>query len=152
MKLLFGAIILLLLAGCADQKIVRGHILRESVLEQVYLGDSNKQDVLRLLGTPTTVSTFDTDVWYYIGQRKTKAGFLPPETNAVEVHVVRFDENGIAQEMDYYDHTHLQILGYNKTRTPTRGSELTVLQQLFGNFGRFSTPANQSGARDLLSR
>ncbi len=152
MKILLGGIILLLLAGCAEQKIVRGHLLRESVLQQIYLGDSNKQDVLRLFGSPTTISTFDNDVWYYIGQRKSKDGFLPPETNAVEIHVVRFDENDIVQEMDYYDHTHLQVLGYNENRTPTRGSELTVLQQLFGNFGRFTTPANQSGARDLLGR
>ncbi len=152
MRLLLSAIILILLAGCAEQKIVRGHLLRESLLQQVYVGESSQQDVLRVLGTPTTISTFDNGVWYYIGQRRTKDGFLPPEIDAVEIHVLRFDENGVVKEVDYYDQSSVKFLSYNDSRTRTRGSELTITQQIFGNFGRFSTPGQQGGASDLLGR
>ncbi len=152
---LFKIVILFLFASflgaCSQEVIVRGHLLRASLLEQVEVGVSNEQDVSRILGTPTAKSSFDESFWYYIGQRREKNGFLPDEIKALEVYVVSFNADGIVQEIIFHDHNELQFLTYNTTRTPTRGSELTIIQQLLGNFGRFSAPTS-GGARDLLQR
>src|SRR5215470_624703 len=70
----------LLLAGCSGapftQNYHRGYIVPEGALEQIPLGASQDQ-VLIVLGTPSTVATVSGEVFYYISQRTEQTSFLP---------------------------------------------------------------------------
>src|ERR1700761_5870996 len=54
------------MAGCGEQ-FQRGYILPPGALEQIPIGASQDQ-VLIVLGTPSTVATLDGEVFYYISQ------------------------------------------------------------------------------------
>src|SRR5689334_12814475 len=92
-----GAIALslvLALAGCGslEQTFQRGYVVPEGALEQIPLGSSQEQ-VLIVLGTPSTVATVSGEAFYYISQRGEKAAaFLPQKVIDQRVIAVYFDK------------------------------------------------------------
>ena len=84
------------LGGCGDmftQVYQRGYIPPEGALEQVPLGATQEQ-VLIVLGTPSTVATVSGEVFYYISQRaEQKLAFLTQDVTNQRVIAVYFDKN-----------------------------------------------------------
>ena len=67
--------------GAFTQTYQRGYVLPDGALEQIPLGASQDQ-VLVVLGTPSTVATVSGEVFYYISQKTEQTSFLPQqETN-----------------------------------------------------------------------
>ena len=93
---LLTAMAALSLGGCADtftQVYQRGYIPPEGALEQVPLGASQEQ-VLIVLGTPSTVATVSGEVFYYISQRaEQKLAFMTQDVTNQRVIAVYFDKN-----------------------------------------------------------
>lgn len=139
----FGILSLALLAvtalsGCAPTRDVRGNLLQDEQVAEVVKGQDTRSDVLRKLGSPTTKAPFDDNVWYYLGQETEKRGVLDPEVTDERVVVVFFDGEGIVQDVQDVDNARTEI-PYIRRKTQTSGNEVTVLQQFFGNLGRFNT-------------
>ena len=66
-------------AACSPTVAQRGNLIEDYQLAEIKVNESTRSDVLRTIGSPTTQSTFDPDVWYYIGQEMEKRGILDPE-------------------------------------------------------------------------
>src|SRR3546814_15351443 len=64
---------------------------------QIQPGVSTRDDVAVILGTPTTVSTFEDNIWYYIGQRTEKSAFWNPAIVDRRVLEVTFDDQGVVR-------------------------------------------------------
>ena len=78
--LIAGAAGLLLLPACSPTVAKRGNMLEDYQVEQVITGIHTRSDVLRILGSPTTQSPFNENIWYYIGQETEKHGILDPRS------------------------------------------------------------------------
>src|SRR3984885_11285127 len=95
---LFGALALgSSLSGCIgyDGDFDRGYQIDEKTYSQVKIGASSKQEVLTLMGTPSTTSTVGGDAWYYIGQKMQRAlSFMPVKMTDQHVLAVYFDKGG----------------------------------------------------------
>ncbi len=129
---------LLGLSACEYQVNVRGNMLDPDDVAEVLPGVSNRGDVSELLGSPSTVSTFEDQTWYYIGQRTEQLAFLAPETTDRSVLVVKFDDAGLVETTRLYTVEDGKVITPNTRKTPTQGNELTIIQQLIGNLGRFT--------------
>ncbi|OYX84904.1 MAG: cell envelope protein SmpA, partial [Azorhizobium sp. 35-67-5] len=70
----------------------RGYVLSEGALEQVPVGSSQEQ-VLLVLGTPSTVSTVSGDTFYYISQTEKRVAFFKPEVTDQRVLAVYFGKD-----------------------------------------------------------
>jgi outer membrane protein assembly factor BamE (lipoprotein component of BamABCDE complex) len=80
----------LLLSAC-EQVYQRGYVLPEGALEQIPVGSSQEQ-VLVVLGTPSTVATVSGEAFYYISQRAEKpVAFMPQKVTDQRVIAVYFD-------------------------------------------------------------
>ncbi|MBY0337104.1 MAG: outer membrane protein assembly factor BamE [Acetobacteraceae bacterium] len=122
----------------------RGHAVTEDQLRQVTAGVSTRADVQAALGSPSHASTFTDDEWYYISSTTRQR---PAQTLAVfnqRVTVVRFDERGVVREVRRVEPNEMRSVAMVGRETPTPGNERTLLQQLFGNIGRFN-PAGAAG-------
>ena len=76
-----------------EQTFQRGYVVPEGALEQIPLGSSQEQ-VLIVLGTPSTVATVSGEAFYYISQRGEKAvAFMPQKVVDQRVIAVYFDKN-----------------------------------------------------------
>ena len=86
------------------------------------------------LGSPTAVSTFDKDTWFYISQVTSRTAFYNPRVNKRDVVAINFrkSDDQVAA-VNVYTIKDGRVIAYNNRETPTRGREMTVLEQLLGS-------------------
>ena len=122
------------LGGCGDtftQVYQRGYIPPEGALEQVPLGATQEQ-VLFVLGTPSTVATVSGEVFYYISQRtEQKLAFLEQSVTNQRVIAVYFDKNRRVQRLANYGLKDGKVFDFVSRTTPTSGNELNYLNYIF---------------------
>ncbi len=121
---------------------VRGNIPEGEAISKINPGVHTRIDIASLLGSPSTVSTFEDSKWYYIGQKTTQFAFFEPEVLERKVLVVSFDDAGYVADTKTYGLEDGKIIDPVERITPTEGRELSIIQQLLGNLGRF-TGTNQ---------
>lgn len=136
--LLAGAAIAL--SACGNSVQVRGNTPDPEDIAEIRPGVHSRQDIVDLLGSPSTVSTFEDRKWYYIGQKTQQVAFMKPEVIDRNVLVITFDETGMVEGTQHYDMADALAIEPVDRETPSEGRDLTLLQQLFGNIGRFSSP------------
>jgi outer membrane protein assembly factor BamE (lipoprotein component of BamABCDE complex) len=118
------------LAGCAEQ-YQKGYILADGALDQIPIGASQDQ-VLIVLGTPSTVATLNGEVFYYISQRaERKVAFMPQQVTDQRVVAVYFDKNRHVQRLADYGLKDGKIFDFVSRTTPTGGQEMSYLTPLF---------------------
>ncbi|PCJ02789.1 MAG: cell envelope protein SmpA [Alphaproteobacteria bacterium] len=139
LKIIFCCLISTNIIACSPVTAQRGNLLQDSQVSDIVAGQHTRSDVLRVLGSPTTQSTFDANIWYYIGQETEKHGILDDEVVKERIVVVSFTKEGIVESIGDQDAQRINI-PYARSKTPTHGNELTFTQQLLGNMGRFNTP------------
>ncbi len=129
----------LLLSACQNDVRVHGNLPDPEVMSEIKAGAHSREDVARMLGSPSTVSTFEDNVWYYIGQKSEQFAFFKPNILERKVLVISFDDSGRVDQTKAYTLADSQDIDPVGRITPTEGRDLTLLQQLFGNIGRFSS-------------
>lgn len=134
----------LLGAACTPTVNVRGNMVDEYKLSQVVKGVDTRTDVLRKIGSPTTVSPFDDSVWYYLGQTTEKTGILDDKVKDERIVVVMFTPEGVVEQVQNVQGNR-QNIPYVKRETPTSGNEFTVMQQMLGNLGKFNKEGGPTG-------
>jgi outer membrane protein assembly factor BamE (lipoprotein component of BamABCDE complex) len=100
------------------------------------VGVDTKQTLLSRYGNPSQQGTFDEQTWYYISATQSQTAFYRPRTTARAITAVSFDDGDRVAEVRKYGLQDGRIIAYNDGRTPTRGREVTFLEQLFGSIGR----------------
>ena len=128
----------LVLIACEPRLDTHGFMPNSELVSQIQTGEQDKFEVVEVLGSPSSMATFDDDIWYYITQRSRTFAFFKPEIIDQQVLVVRFDEADVVSEINRYTIEDGLIVDPVTRETPTAGKELSVLQQLFGNIGRFA--------------
>jgi len=102
-----------------------------------------KSSVLASLGNPSVKSTFDEqteeDVWYYISSVRQRYAYLRPQLEDRTVTAIHFNPDGQVTEVAEYGLEDGVPVNYEDRKTPTRGREISVLEQVFGTIGRLPT-------------
>jgi outer membrane protein assembly factor BamE (lipoprotein component of BamABCDE complex) len=138
--LVFG--LALPLGGCLGETFQRGYVLPEGALEQIRLGASQEQ-VLIVLGTPSTVATVSGEAFYYISQKAERmASFMPTSVTDQRVVAIYFDRDRRVERVASYGIKDGKIFDFVSRTTPTAGSDTNFLKQLFSTIqnGRFGMP------------
>ncbi|MFQ6017399.1 MAG: outer membrane protein assembly factor BamE [Kiloniellaceae bacterium] len=136
--LLFAGAVALTTGACEQTVQVRGNLPDPEIVSKITPGIDSRVDIESLLGSPSAISTFQDSKWYYIGQKTTRFAFFEPEVLERKVLVVSFDQADRVAGTKTYTLEDGQIVDPVDRITPTEGRELTFLQQMFGNLGRFT--------------
>jgi outer membrane protein assembly factor BamE (lipoprotein component of BamABCDE complex) len=124
----------LLLGGCFSETYQRGYIVPEGALEQLPIGSSQEQ-VLIVLGTPSTVATVSGEAFYYISQRTERgAYFLQQSVVDQRVVAVYFDRNRRVERLANYGLKDGKVFDFVSRTTPTSGREVTFINAMFKMF------------------
>lgn len=129
-RLAFAAAVApLLLAGCAEDSY-HGYVVSDLALSQVQTGASRDQ-VLLVLGTPSSTATVGGEAFYYISQKTSrKAAFMDPALTDQRVLAVYFDEKGRVKEMANYGIQDGKVFDFISRRTKTGGNDYGFLAQI----------------------
>ena len=119
------------MAGCTGEQFQKGYILPPGALEQIQIGASQDQ-VLIVMGTPSTVATLNGDVFYYISQRSNRpVAFMPQHVTDQRVIAIYFDKNRQVTRLANYGLKDGKIFDFISRTTPTSGQEMSYLTPLF---------------------
>ena len=117
----------LLLAGCFQETFHKGYIVPEGALEQIPVGSSQEQ-VLLVLGTPSTVATVSGEAYYYISQATERlVGFMPQTVTDQRVIAVYFDKKRRVERLADYRMKDGRVFDFVSRTTPTGGKEVGIL-------------------------
>jgi len=110
-------------------------VLPEGALEQIPVGSTQEQ-VLIVLGTPSTVATLNGEVFYYISQKAQRsAAFMPYQVSDQRVVAIYFDKERRVVRLANYGLKDGKIFDFVSQTTPTGGQELSYLRNVFKNVG-----------------
>jgi outer membrane protein assembly factor BamE (lipoprotein component of BamABCDE complex) len=129
------------LAACDNITDMRGFTPTPGSVDKLEVNTQTREDVQRLIGSPSAVSTFNPNVWFYISEKQEYWGPARPWISEQSVIQVSFNDTGRVTAIKYYDLKDAQNITMVSRITPTSGKELTVLEQILGNVGKFSGPA-----------
>jgi outer membrane protein assembly factor BamE (lipoprotein component of BamABCDE complex) len=131
--------------ACTPIVEVHGNKPPPEQLAQVKIGTSTREDIQALLGTPSNITPFGEETWHYISAITEREAFFAPEVKERMVVTVVFDRAGRVRAIDNRGLEDGKDVVPAGRETPTAGKEMTVLQQLMGNVGRFSKQAKDKG-------
>jgi outer membrane protein assembly factor BamE (lipoprotein component of BamABCDE complex) len=123
-----------LLGGCFSETYQRGYILPDGALEQLPIGSTQEQ-VLIVLGTPSTVATLSGEAFYYISQRAERPiGFMPQQIVDQRVVAVYFDKNRRVERLADYRMKDGRVFDFVARTTPTGGKDYAYIKAMFKIF------------------
>jgi outer membrane protein assembly factor BamE (lipoprotein component of BamABCDE complex) len=123
-----------LLGGCFSETYHRGYILPDGALEQIPIGSTQEQ-VLIVLGTPSTVATLSGEAFYYISQRSEKpVGFMPQKVVDQRVIAVYFDRSRRVERLADYRLQDGRVFDFVSRTTPTGGKDYAYINAMFKLF------------------
>ena len=126
-------------SACSPVVDQRGYIPDPEKIQSIRPGIDNKTSVSGRLGSPSSIATFESNIWYYISSEEAKFAFFRPRTTRREILAIAFDDSALVREIarfDLEDGKDIRVVG---RETPTLGKELTFMEQMFGNIGRFDS-------------
>ena len=107
-KIVYIIFIFLIVTNCTNKKIVKHHGVPSLDIKEASLivNKTNKNDIKKLLGNPSTVSHFNNDIWIYIERKQTQSelknlGKLKILKN--NVLVLEIDDYGILKKKEFYN-------------------------------------------------
>lgn len=108
----------------------RGYVISEEALAQVKEGNSQDQ-VMIALGTPTTISTINGDVFYYISEKQTRTfTFQQPRTVERNVMAIYFNSQRKVERVANYALQDGKVFDFISRQTVSGGEEANLLRQL----------------------
>ena len=137
-----------IISGCNPTLRSHGFRYPEGEVPELTPGVDSQASVLATLGNPSTRGAFEQDTWYYISATREYLAYLRPDTRERRIIAVRFDEEGLVSSVDEYGMEDGRVIALVDRETPTRGRELSILEQLLGNVGRL--PSEQFGGEQNL--
>jgi outer membrane protein assembly factor BamE (lipoprotein component of BamABCDE complex) len=135
---------LVLIGACSPIIQQEGNVPDPDQVVKINPGVDDKNRVTQLLGSPSTVSAVQDRTWYYISRRTEQTAFLDPQVVEQEVLAISFDSQNIVQDMKVYGLENGRMVPMIDRITPTHGNDLTLIQQVLGNLGRFNNPNKKS--------
>jgi outer membrane protein assembly factor BamE (lipoprotein component of BamABCDE complex) len=121
------------LSACGGETFQRGYVLPEGAMEQIPLGASQEQ-VLLVLGTPSTVATVSGEAFYYISQKaERQISFMRTKVTDQRVIAVYFDRDRKVQRLAEYGMKDGKVFDFVSRTTPTSGNDLSLVSTFLHN-------------------
>lgn len=138
-KFLASAALLISLGGCLsyDGDVPRGYQIDDQALEKIKAGTSAEQ-VLSIMGTPSTTSTIGGSAWYYISQQTNRQlAFSRQEVTDQRVLAIYFTKANKVERIANYGMQDGQLFDFVSRTTPTAGSEPSFIRNAMQGLLKF---------------
>ena len=123
-KILYIIFLSLIVSNCSFKKVVKHHGVPflEKKQSSLMVNKTNKNDILKILGNPSTKSKFDNDIWIYIERKQTQSKLTnlgKMEIYKNDVLVLEIDKFGILKKKEFYNKDDMKNIKIVKGTTET---------------------------------
>ncbi|PCD77640.1 outer membrane protein assembly factor BamE [Pseudothioclava arenosa] len=125
-------------ASCTAVYRNHGYVPSEEDLALVEVGKSNRDDVTRAVGRPSSAGLLQGAGWYYVGSRWKHFGARAPEEIEREVVAISFDDKGTVTNVERFGLEDGEVVVLSRRVTETSIKGIGLIRQVLGSFGRVS--------------
>jgi outer membrane protein assembly factor BamE (lipoprotein component of BamABCDE complex) len=136
------------IGSCASDVEQRGNLPPQNKITEIHPGTTTKDEATKILGSPSSTSVFNDKTWYYISRRTGQFAFFDPNVLDQQVYIITFDEQGVVQAIDHKSLDDGREITPVARATPAPGRELSFLEQVIGNLGKFNSSAGSTAGSD----
>jgi len=129
-----------MVTACSPIRSYHGYQADETKPADIEPGEDTRSTVLARLGSPSTKSVFDDNTWFYMSSQYSSIAYFKPKITEREIVAIKFGEDDVVDEIVQYDANDGEVIQYAARKTATRGRQLGLLEQLFGNVGTVRLP------------
>ena len=127
--------IIVFIVSCTQNKVTSNHgvLSLEKKYNEIFIKKTNKNDILDILGPPSTDSTFNNNIWIYVERKKTNQSIIKLGKKKIEknnVLVLELDERDILVKKELYDLNKMNKLDFSKNTTEKSYSKNTFMYNL----------------------
>ena len=135
MKILFILLFLFTL-NCTTNKVSKNHGFKslDQRFEKIVLNQTNKNDIISIIGPPSTKSDFNENIWFYIERRKTNQSLIKLGAKKIEknnILMVEFNERGILKNKKLFDLNNMNDIKYVKSITQKEFKNNNFIYNIF---------------------
>ena len=140
-NLFIHLLITFIFSSCTLKKVVNHHGVHflKKKQEKLFINKSNKNDILRVLGSPSTKSFFINDVWIFIERKSTKSGVYRINNEEITVNnvlILEIDRYGLLYSKDFLDISNMKKLEIIKASTEKMNKKDTFIYDFLSNVRR----------------
>ena len=124
MKFITLLLIFFITIGCSVNKVKNNHgvLSLQSKIDKILINKSNTNDIINIFGPPSTKSTFDNNLWFYIERKKTNSSIFKLGNQKItknNIVVLEIDSKGILMSKKLYDMSNMNKYEFTKNSTKT---------------------------------
>ena len=124
--------------GCSKIVEQNGVPINDEIFQKLNIGKSTKSQVKKIIGDPLMIDNKFEETWIYFSQKIEKVAFFEPKLSSRKVILLSF-KNSTLIKKETFSQEDSKIFEISTKKVVSGGRKLTVLQQIFGNIGNFSS-------------
>ena len=124
--------------GCSKLVVQNGVPVDNDIFQKLIIGSSTKNQVKKNLGEPLMIDTQKGETWIYFSQKIENIAFFAPKLKERSVLMLKFKRNKLVSK-ESFTQKDSKIIEISTNKVISGGRKLTILQQIFGNIGNFSS-------------
>ena len=133
---IFIIILFLFTLNCSANKVSKNHgfISLESKFEKISINKTNKNDIIKIIGPPSSISNFDGNKWIYIERKKTNQSLFKlgiKKINKNNVLIVKFNNKGLLEDKKLLNLDNMNDVKYVKDITTKEFKQNNLLYGIF---------------------
>ena len=137
-KILYIIFLSLIVSNCSLKPVVKHHGVPflEKKQSNLIVNKTNKNDIIKILGIPSTTSKFDTDVWIYIERKQTQSKLKNLGKMKIcqnNVLVLEINNYGLLASKKFYNKDDMNEFKIEKNTTDTKFSKNTFLYDIMSS-------------------
>ena len=152
-KILTFISFILILSSCSLDRVVKHHGVNSLDKKQLKLeiNNTNKNDAKKILGPPSTISTFDNDVWIYIERKTTVSDIKTLGRKKLLTNnllILEFDTKGLLVNKIFKDKNQMNKIEISKSETGVMNQKKSFFNSVIVNLKhKINDPLGKRKAR-----
>ena len=148
-KLFIFFILSLFISACTLKKVEKHHGVRflDKKQKKLTVNKSNKNDILKLLGSPSTKSTFNNDLWIYIERKTDNSSLIKFGSERIIVNnvlLLEINNKGLLEKKEFLDLTNMQELKFAEQTTENQYKKNTFVYDFLSSLRqKINDPLNK---------
>ena len=131
-------LIVFFITACSSNKVSKNHgfISLENKLENIVINKSNKNDIIEVIGYPSSISKFNSNKWFYIERKQTNQSLFKLGIKKISknnILVIEFDNKGLAKNKRLVNQNDMNELIYVKKTTKKDFEQDNTLYYIFSS-------------------
>ena len=147
-------LIIFFITACSSNKVSKNHgfISLENKLEEIVINKSNKNDIIKIIGYPSSISKFNTNKWFYIERKQTNQSLFKLGTKKISknnILVIEFNNKGLIEKKKMIDLSDMNELKYVKKITTKKFEQENTIYNIFSSLReKVNAPARNRSKKD----